>query len=107
LLKEALANARRLTGAIPRAIRAVRTTLAKAGHAKQKPELAGQTHVYLVAMRIGTKCNAPHGETCAQKHVLELEFLASNLETLREETRVSYPNLKKVGVPVLLAAKAK
>lgn len=88
-------------------IRAVGTTLARAGHAKEEPKLQGRTPVYVVAFRFATKCTAPKGETCGrQKHVLELEYLASNLETLREELRFSYPHLKTLGVPILLAAKA-
>ena len=87
-------------------IRAVRTTLGKAGHASDERNLSPETPVYVVAMRTGSHpCPQKKGETCApEKDVLELEYLASTLERLRQEPRVDYPDLTKLGVPVLLAA---
>lgn len=91
-------------------MQAVRTTLAKAGYATQ-PSARGlprQTSVYVVALRFSETCPVPEGAAgCNQKHVLELEFLASSplrILPLREEEQISYPDLKKLGVPVLLAA---
>jgi hypothetical protein len=88
----------------------VRTTLAKAGHATQPSSrgLPRQTSVYVVALRFDETCPVPEGAAgCNQKHVLELEFPASSplrILPLREEQQISYPDLRRLGVPVVLAA---
>lgn len=103
LLQESSAYTGTMRAPFSSDMQAVRTTLAKAGHATQfsSRNLPRKTPVYVLAMQTSPFCTS----MCApQKRVLEVEYQASNLAMLRAEYQFSYPDLKKLGVPVLLAA---